>query len=161
MTIPLRLIRHTAERQYAELLNNQGIRYYYQPRVRLSYGFYHPDFYLIKADVYVEIVGTRQAFHQSKRKIKVFYREIGKDKLLVLNGDGTPYRSRSVIGEDIPPMKPTEIKKSRQFLGLTQEKLAHRLGVSFATVNRWENGVSVASSLAIQSIKRLVEERQK
>jgi transcriptional regulator with XRE-family HTH domain len=37
-------------------------------------------------------------------------------------------------------MKPLQIKKLRRKLQLTQEKFAEVLGVSFATVNRWENG---------------------
>jgi len=31
---------------------------------------------------------------------------------------------------------------------LNEEELAHALGVSFATVNRWENGRTVPSKLA-------------
>jgi DNA-binding transcriptional regulator YiaG len=31
---------------------------------------------------------------------------------------------------------------------LSQEELAHALGVSFATVNRWENAKTVPSKLA-------------
>jgi len=33
----------------------------------------------------------------------------------------------------------TLVKKVRKQLGISQEDLAHALGVSFATVNRWEN----------------------
>lgn len=36
----------------------------------------------------------------------------------------------------------------RQQLALSQEDLARQLGVSFATVNRWENGHSKPSKLA-------------
>ena len=36
-------------------------------------------------------------------------------------------------------MSPTEIVKFRRRLGLTQATLADKLGVSFVTVNRWEN----------------------
>ena len=32
------------------------------------------------------------------------------------------------------------IKSVRKQLGISQEELARELGVSFATVNRWENG---------------------
>ena len=35
---------------------------------------------------------------------------------------------------------PEFIKQLRKSLGLTQESLAKRLGVSFASVNRWEKG---------------------
>ena len=40
------------------------------------------------------------------------------------------------------------VKKVRLQLNLTQEDLAHKLGVSFATVNRWENGSYNPSRLA-------------
>jgi len=40
------------------------------------------------------------------------------------------------------------VKDVRKQLGLSQEELAHALGVSFATVNRWENGKTVPSKLA-------------
>lgn len=41
-----------------------------------------------------------------------------------------------------------KVKEVRRQLGLSQEELAHALGVSFATVNRWENGKTVPSKLA-------------
>lgn len=40
------------------------------------------------------------------------------------------------------------VKEVRRQLALSQEELAHALGVSFATVNRWENGKTVPSKLA-------------
>jgi len=39
-------------------------------------------------------------------------------------------------------------KEVRRQLGLSQDELAHALGVSFATVNRWENGKTSPSKLA-------------
>lgn len=36
---------------------------------------------------------------------------------------------------------PKAIKTLREKLFITQEELAQKLGVSFATVNRWENGL--------------------
>lgn len=43
---------------------------------------------------------------------------------------------------------PAQIKQLRLRLGLTQAELASRLGVSFPTVNRWENGKAAPSQLA-------------
>lgn len=43
---------------------------------------------------------------------------------------------------------PELVKKVRRQLGLSQEELAHALGVSFATVNRWENGKTKPSKMA-------------
>ena len=42
-------------------------------------------------------------------------------------------------------MKPADIHALRDHLQLTQEMFARILGVSFATVNRWENGKSEPS----------------
>ncbi len=47
-----------------------------------------------------------------------------------------------------PENFPETIKEVRRQLALTQEELAHAIGVSFATVNRWENGRTVPSKLA-------------
>ena len=44
------------------------------------------------------------------------------------------------------------IKRLRGRLGLTQEGFASRMGVSFASVNRWENGTTRPSALAWQQI---------
>lgn len=43
------------------------------------------------------------------------------------------------------------VKKVRRQLNLSQEDLAHAIGVSFATVNRWENAKSSPSKLARKS----------
>ena len=43
---------------------------------------------------------------------------------------------------------PECVKEVRRKLGLSQEDLAHALGVSFATVNRWENGKTMPSKMA-------------
>ena len=48
-----------------------------------------------------------------------------------------------------------ELKKLRQQKGWSQEALARELGVSFATVNRWENGKTKPSRLAQEKIKQV------
>lgn len=48
------------------------------------------------------------------------------------------------------------IRELRQYLGLSQEKLAVKLGVSFRTVNRWENRHAVPSALALKQIEGLL-----
>ncbi|MBI9083667.1 MAG: helix-turn-helix transcriptional regulator [Desulfobacterales bacterium] len=47
-----------------------------------------------------------------------------------------------------PENFPVQVKEVRRQLMLSQEELAHALGVSYATVNRWENGKTVPSKLA-------------
>ncbi|MGB3401083.1 MAG: helix-turn-helix transcriptional regulator [Microcoleaceae cyanobacterium] len=49
---------------------------------------------------------------------------------------------------------PTLISTLRQRLGLSQEKLAAQLGVSFQTVNRWERGHAKPSQLALFAIQQ-------
>ncbi|MEK7859228.1 MAG: helix-turn-helix domain-containing protein [Elusimicrobiota bacterium] len=52
-----------------------------------------------------------------------------------------------------------EIRIVRGALGVSQEKFAHRLGVSFATVNRWEKGLHVTRSGAVlMSLRRAAED---
>jgi len=48
----------------------------------------------------------------------------------------------------INPDYPATVKEVRRQLALSQEDLARELGVSYATVNRWENGQSKPSKLA-------------
>ena len=43
---------------------------------------------------------------------------------------------------------PELVKEVRRQLGISQEELAHELGVSFATINRWENGKTTPFKLA-------------
>ena len=51
---------------------------------------------------------------------------------------------------------PWLIRELRQRTGLTQEKFAAKLGVTFPTINRWENGRAKPSPLAMQRIEELL-----
>jgi len=44
------------------------------------------------------------------------------------------------------------VRRLRSKLGLTQEELAHELGITVGTVNRWENGRFRPSKLARSTI---------
>jgi transcriptional regulator with XRE-family HTH domain len=48
-----------------------------------------------------------------------------------------------------------KIKELRDITGLTQEQLAAKIGVTFSTVNRWENGKGKPSPLAMMRIQTL------
>ncbi len=48
------------------------------------------------------------------------------------------------------------VRELRARLGLTQEKFAARLGVTFPTINRWENGRANPSPLALKQIDDLL-----
>jgi len=51
-----------------------------------------------------------------------------------------------------------DIKGLREKLSLTQEQLARKLGVSWATVARWERGKGEPSPLAQKAIDDLLKE---
>jgi type I restriction enzyme M protein len=53
---------------------------------------------------------------------------------------------------------PGIIRDLRTRLHLSQEELAHRLGVSFATINRWENGRAEPHGAARSALDALLEE---
>ncbi len=48
------------------------------------------------------------------------------------------------------------IRELRERTGLTQEKFAAKLGVTFPTINRWENGRAKPSPLAMKQIEGLL-----
>ena len=48
------------------------------------------------------------------------------------------------------------IRDLRKRTGLTQEKFAARLGVTFPTINRWENRRARPSPLAMEKIEALL-----
>ncbi len=52
------------------------------------------------------------------------------------------------------------VKEVRRQLSLSQEDLAHKLGVSFATINRWENNKTTPSRLAKTQFDSLCMEMQ-
>jgi len=53
------------------------------------------------------------------------------------------------------------VKQVRNQLGLSQEELAHKLGVSFSTINRWENTKTKPSKLALTQFNSLCEKMTK
>jgi DNA-binding transcriptional regulator YiaG len=59
-----------------------------------------------------------------------------------------------------PENFPETVKDVRRQLALSQEELAHALGVSFATVNRWENGKTAPSKLAQRQFKQFYAQKK-
>lgn len=60
-----------------------------------------------------------------------------------------------LLSSRLPKDYPERLKQLRGKLGLTQISLAERLGVSFASVNRWENGQTKPSPLSWNRLKQL------
>ena len=53
---------------------------------------------------------------------------------------------------------PAVLRAIRARLDLTQEQLAERLGVSFASINRWEGGTNMPQKAAQEAIAALAAE---
>jgi DNA-binding transcriptional regulator YiaG len=62
-----------------------------------------------------------------------------------------PVKKKSPAKGDI------DIKALRQLRGWSQERLAQVLGVTWSTVNRWENGHTKPSPLALRTIQELLK----
>ena len=54
-------------------------------------------------------------------------------------------------------MKPDDIRDLRKKLDLTQQQFAQLLGVSFVTLNRWENGQSKPSAMGLSKLRDLAQ----
>ncbi len=57
-------------------------------------------------------------------------------------------------------MEHESIKALRHHLSLTQKRLAEELGVTLATVGRWECGLREPSPLAVRAMELLLEVEQ-
>jgi len=55
---------------------------------------------------------------------------------------------------DIPKL----VRELRERLGLTQEQFAQRVGVTFGSVNRWENGKRTPQPFLIRRLLEMKEE---
>jgi SNF2 family DNA or RNA helicase len=56
-------------------------------------------------------------------------------------------------------MTPERIRGVRKSLNLTQQQFAELLGVSFVTLNRWENGQTRPSAMGLEKLQRAAAER--
>ncbi len=87
---------------------------------------------------------------------EVGFLSVGPVAALTSLGTG-PYNANMANitdGQSIPPT----LQAIRARLDLTQEQLAERLGVSFATVNRWEGGATTPQKAARTAIAALAAE---
>ena len=58
-------------------------------------------------------------------------------------------------------MKEVErLQEYQRQMGISQEALAHQLGISFQTINRWFQGRNKPSHLACQVIKEFLERKE-
>lgn len=67
-----------------------------------------------------------------------------------------PLKAKRLVAEQ--PTIGRLIRELRQVMNLSQEKFADELGMTFPTINRWENGHSTPSPLALKQIDRLLQQ---
>ena len=75
----------------SEYFHKQMKPYYYEPAIFQlgSAGTYKPDYYDIKDNVWIEVVGSRQAYHRNKEKYALFVKlyPMLKLELRLVNGE--------------------------------------------------------------------------
>ncbi len=59
-----------------------------------------------------------------------------------------------MTNNDIPAL----VKELRERLHLTQEQFAHKVGVTYSTVNHWENGKPIPQPFLVRRLLELKEE---
>jgi putative transcriptional regulator len=59
------------------------------------------------------------------------------------------------------PHIPTLVKELRRRLNLTQEQFAQKVGVTYSTVNHWENGKRVPQPFLVRRLLELKEELER
>lgn len=60
-----------------------------------------------------------------------------------------------ILSEEIEQNFSEQVRAMRLFYGLTQVQLSERMGVSFATINRWENGQNSPLKLYWNKLKEI------
>lgn len=56
------------------------------------------------------------------------------------------------------PSSASLVRETRLLLGLTQIQFAQKLGVSFQSVNRWENGRTKPLPIALKQIQEILRQ---
>jgi len=54
-------------------------------------------------------------------------------------------------------IRKSDVVRLRAYLGLSQEKFARKLGVSVASVGKWERGVHKPRGLNLRALERLAK----
>lgn len=80
--------------------------------------------------------------------IESHFRVLGKLRSLAAGECLAHQELRRIDMAKAPENFAETVREVRQQLGLSQEELAHELGVSFSTINRWENSKTVPFKLA-------------
>ena len=82
------------EKQFSKLLDKHNIAWQFPcKRFKLRATTYRPDFYLPEKDIYIEVVGSRQAFHLNKYKFVEFLKLYPTIKFKIADWKGRNYKN--------------------------------------------------------------------
>ncbi len=128
---------------------------------RVGLRSYRPDLYLPKESKYIEVVGSRQAFYEIRRKLELAQRIYGV-KIEIVRPDGRIYNCMKLPGRGnglavdfFPPVKTGTIKELRRFAGLRGYEVAQALGLSPAIYSAYErsNGKAMPKEMKQKALK--------
>ncbi len=69
-----------------------------------------------------------------------------------------PMRRKTSTSASRPNHTPALVKDLRRRLDLTQEQFAHKVGVTYSTVNHWENGKRAPQPFLLRRLLEMKEE---
>ena len=136
-------IKNKREQQFARWLESRNRPYIYHPcYIRLGLDKYQPDFLLTDTGEYIEVVGSRQAFHTNRWKIEKAQQAGFKILLFKPNGSAHIQHKKRLVGlpfeyrrQDVNrrkrfiPAPEGTLRLLRQKLNLRQYEAAHLLGI--------------------------------
>lgn len=92
-------IKHNAEIEFCRTFFDHK-KWHYEPTLfRLKTELYTPDFYDAERNVFIEVVGTRQAYYQNRSKYENFREQFPKINLEIRTANG------DLLDEDKPNWK--------------------------------------------------------
>lgn len=133
-------IRHKREQVFLDTIADKNKTYTYQPRwfYFADGSKYMPDFYCKEDDTYIEIVGTRQAYHQNRHKYLKMESEYPHTKFQVVKS-----KPKRKIPVGVYPDSIYQIKVA--FQNVDRKHLAEDLGSSYNTIEQIANGLKPVS----------------
>lgn len=107
----------------------------------LNYTAYTPDFYDGENNVFIEMVGTRQAYHRNKDKYISFEKVFPLIKLEIRKTNGEPLKIKNnYISWVDPKTYDYQLFEAIKDAGLTQQKLAKQAGLPEVKISYIING---------------------
>ncbi len=113
------------ERRFANLLTQSKRKWRYsKKRFKVDNTTYQPDFYLPNENLYIEVVGTIQAYRANQKKIERFKQLYPHIKFIVVDFNNNPY-----------PFKLKWQFQSGQFVSISDDN--HKLLTELSKKEKW------------------------